>query len=180
MEIKIIKKPNRKVTQTVLYFQFRFMGATSEIKEYQDDRFGSLPFSYAIACEGGRIVGVLNLLKRKMKFKEHNITLGGFGGVCTHTEFRRRGIARKLLQEGMKILKNNKCDIAFLNTDLKRLGSLYGKVGFVPLPRKYKARGASGKIYLSQAGMIAPVCSKKIFDLVLKDTEVFDLQGQDW
>jgi predicted acetyltransferase len=180
MEIKIINKPNRKITQTILYFQFRFMGATPEIKEYQDDRFGSLPFSYVIGCEGDRIIGVVNLLKRKIKFKEQNITLGGFGGVCTHAEFRRQGIARKLLQEGMKVLKKNKCDIAFLNTDPKRLGSLYGNVGFVPLPRKYKATGASGKIYLSEAGMIAPVCSKKIFELVLKDTEVFDLQGQDW
>lgn len=180
MDIKIIKKPNRKITQTILYFQFRFMGATPEIKKCQDDRFGSLPFSYVIGCEDDRIIGVLNLLKRKIKFKEQNITMGGFGGVCTHTEFRRQGIAHRLLQEGMKVLKNNKCDIAFLNTDPKRLGSLYGKVGFVPLPRKYKTTGASGKIYLSQAGMIAPVCSQKIFELVLKDTEVFDLQGQDW
>lgn len=180
MEIKIINRPNRKITQTVLYFQFRFMGATPELKEYQDDRFGSLPFSYVIAYDGNRIIGTLNILKRKIKFRKQKIILGGFGGVCTHTEFRRQGIAQKLLEEGIKILINNKCDIAFLNTDPKRLGSLYGKFGFVPLPRKYKATGASGKIYLSQAGMIAPVCSKKIFDLVLKDTEVFDLQGQDW
>jgi predicted acetyltransferase len=180
MEIKIIKKPNRKITQTVLYFQFRFMGATPEIKEYQDDRFGSLPFGYVIVYDGGQIIGVLNLLKRNIKFKEQNITLGGVGGVCTHIEFRRQGIARKLLQEGMKMLKKNKCDIAFLNTDPKKLGSLYGKFGFVPLPRRYKASGASGKVYLSEAGMIAPICSKKIFELVLKDTEVFDLQGQDW
>jgi ribosomal protein S18 acetylase RimI-like enzyme len=180
MEIKIINRPNRKITQTVLYFQFRFMGATPEVMEIQDDRFGSLPFGYVIGYEGDLIIGVTNLLKRNIKFKEQDITLGGFGGVCTHSEFRRQGIATKLLKEGMKILKDNKCGIAFLNTDPNRLASLYNKIGFVPLQREYKATGASGKIYLGKSGMIAPVCSKKIFKLVLKDTDVFDLQGQDW
>ncbi len=180
MKVKIINKPNRKITQTVLYFQSRFMGATPKIMEIQDDRFGSLPFGYAIGYEGDQIIGVTNLLKRSIKFKEQNITLGGFGGVCTHHEFRRQGVAKKLLKEGMKILKDNKCDIAFLNTDPGRLASLYNRVGFVPLQREYRASGASGKIYLSKLGVIAPVCSKKIFKLVLNDTDVFDLQGQDW
>lgn len=180
MEIKIINKPNRKITQTVLYFQFRFMGATPEIMEIQNDRFGSLPFGYVIGYDGNQIIGVTNLLKRNIKFKEQNITLGGIGGVCTHSEFRRRGIAQKLLQESMKVLKRNKCDIAFLNTDINRLASLYGKVGFVPLQREYRATGASCKTYLCKAGMIAPVCTKKIFESVLNDIEVLDLQGQDW
>ena len=108
------------------------------------------------------------------------LILGGFGGVCTHSEFRRKGIARKLLQKGMGVLKDNKCDIAFLNSDPKRLAFLYEKIGFVPLQREYRATGESGKIYLSKSGMIAPVCSQKIFESVLKDNEVFDLQGQDW
>jgi predicted GNAT family N-acyltransferase len=180
MEIKIINKPNRKIMQTVLYFQFRFMGATPAIMECQDDRFGSLPFGYVIGYEDKQMIGVVNLLKRNITFKEQNIILGGFGGVCTHSEFRQQGIAKKLLKKGMGVLKDNKCDIAFLNSDPKRLAFLYEKMGFVPLQREYKATGASGKIYLSKLGMIAPVCSQKKFELVLKDSEVFDLQGQDW
>ena len=180
MQIKIINKPNRKITQSVLYFQFRFMGWNSKEMEYQDDRFGSLPFAYVICYKDNEMVGVVNLLKRKIIFKGEKILLGGFGGVCIHIKYRRQGIALRLLKEGMKILKINKCDIAFLNTDIKKLGTLYGKVGFVPLGRKYKATGLSNKVYEDAGGMIAPICSKEIFNKVLKDTNIFDLQGQDW
>ncbi len=180
MECKVIQTPDRKITQTVLSFQFRFMGFMPEDLKCQDERYGSLPFGYVIGYEGEEIVAVINCHCRNIMFRGSDLMLGGIGGVCTHTEFRRRGISTRLLQLGMGMLREKSCEIAFLNADIKRHAALYGKVGFVPLKRKYKATGISGRVYLESSGMIAPVCSEKLFGEVLRDTEVFDLQGQDW
>ena len=62
MKIKVIINPDRKITQSVLYFQSRFMGWTKEDMKDQDDRYGSLPLAYVIAYERKEIVGVINLL----------------------------------------------------------------------------------------------------------------------
>ncbi len=180
MHIQVITNPDRKITQTVLYFQFRFMGWTSNDMIEQDDRYGTLPFGYVIAYEGDKIVGVLNLLKRKILFQGKPILVGGFGGVCTHSDYRKQGVATKMLKAGSETLKEQKCDIAFLCTDIKNIGKVYANVGFKPLNRKYRATGLSGKIYESYDGMVAPVNSPDIFEQVLNDTATFDLQGQDW
>ena len=180
MRIKIITNPDRKITQSVLYFQFHFMGWISEELVDQDDRYGSIPFGYVVGYKDYQIVGVLNLHKRKIQIETQDVLLGGFGGVCTHSNFRRQGIATKLLQSGMEALEDAGCDIAFLCTDLDSLVSLYAQVGFVPLNRTYKATGASGRIYTDEDGMIAPVKSHKIFKQALKMKGVFDLQGQNW
>lgn len=180
MKIKVIINPDRKITQSVVYFLSRFMGWTADDMADQDDRYGSLPFGYVIAYENKEIIGSINLLTRKIKFKGKDISLGGFGGVCTHIEWRRKGIASKLLQKGVEVLKQNGCDIVLLCTDINKLGKLYGQSGFVPLGRAYKATGLSGKIYLDKGGMIAKLNSQKIFDEVMNDKEIFDIQGQDW
>jgi len=180
MDIRVIEKPNRKITQSVLYFQFRFMEWTPEAVEYQDDRYGTIPFGYVVGYLDHEIVGVINLHKRRIEYRKRNLLLGGLGGVCTHLKHRQKGIASHLLIESMSALKRNNCDVAFLCTDLKKLGSLYAQVGFVPLNRAYKATGISGRTYYSEGGMIAPVCSNKIFNRLIEASEVFDLQGQDW
>lgn len=80
----------------------------------------------------------------------------------------------------MNVLRENKCDIAFLCTDIKKLSSLYSPFGFVPLNREYRSTGLSGKIYLDERGMIAPINSEQIFRNILQMREPFDLGGQDW
>ena len=180
MLIKVITNPDRKITQSVLYFQSRFLDWTNEDMKDQDDRYGSLPLAYVIAYEKKEIIGVINLLKRKINFKNKTIWLGGVGGVCTHADWRRHGIASKLLEKGMMVLKDQGCDIALLCTDVAKLALLYSRVGFSPLGRDYRATGLSGKIYLDSGGMIAPVNSPEIFQEVLQDKEIFDIQGQDW
>ncbi len=180
MKISIITQPDRKISQSVLYFQFRFMGWTQADLEYQDDKYGRLPFGYVIGYQNERMIGVINLLKRKIKFKQSEILLGGIGGVCTHAKFRHQGIASQLLQQAMKALKKAGCDIVFLCTDLDPSSTLYTRLGFVPLGRPYKATGASGKIYTDNDGLIAPVNSQEIFNQVLQDSQIFDLQGQNW
>ena len=180
MKIKIITSPDSKMRQKVLIFQFQFMGWSKEELREEDDKYGTIPFGYIIGYEENKIIGVVNLIKRKIKFNNKNIILGGIGGVCTHSKFLKQRVATKLLKKAMGILKENKCDLAFLCTDIEKLGSLYSQVGFIPLNRGYKATGESKRIYRDNDGMIAPLNSKEIFKDILQDDSEFDLQGKNW
>lgn len=180
MNIKIFEKPDLKITRSILYFQFRFMEFASEELEYEEDLYGTLPLGYVVAYQNNEIIGVINLYKREITYNNKKLILGGIGYVCTHSKHRRKGVATQLLEKGIITLEKNKCDIAFLNLDEKKLASLYSKIGFVPLNRNFKATGMSGKVYYNDGGMIAPICSNEMFIQVINDVEVFDLQGQCW
>lgn len=126
------------------------------------------------------MIGSIGLYARSIIFLDKEILLGGIGGVCTHRNFRKRGIAKKMLEKSAKLLKDKNCDIALLATDINKLGKLYESIGFVPLNRKFVVTGKSGKKYYDEGGMIAPVASMEKFNLVLNSQEVFNIQGQDW
>ena len=93
---------------------------------------------------------------------------------------RRKGIATLVLKKGMKILKQEKCDIAHLCTDIIKLKSLYSKFGFVPLGKKYTYIGKSGKKYIEKDGMIAPVNSVTKFKEILNSSEIFNIGLGNW
>jgi predicted acetyltransferase len=180
IKISICKKPDRKITQTVLYFQFRFVEWSKDDMEFQDDQYGSLPYAYVLAYDNDKLVGVINLIKRKINFKKTEVLLGGVGGVCVHSDYRRKGIAKKLLVKAMENLKTTGVDVAYLCTDVDKLGDLYKIVGFKPINRPYVATGLSGKKYEDTGGMLANVNSDEKFKLIMEDADKFDLQGQDW
>ena len=161
---------------------FRLDDHTPEQMQEIYDKYGSEVnrFKYIFAFEGNMLVGQLILLKRHIHFQGKEILLGGIGGVCTHPDFQRQGIATKLLQTAMNELKKANCDIAYLCTDITKLGKLYGQVGFVPLNHNYKFTGKSGKEYIKSDAMIAPINSAEIFEEVLNSKELFDLEGQAW
>lgn len=146
------------------------------------DKYGSEEnrFKYIFAFEGNVLVGQIILLKRSIHFNGKEILLGGIGGVCTHPDFQRKGIATKMLDVAKEELKKENCNIAYLCTDITKLGNLYGQVGFVPLNRNYKFIGKSGKEYVKSDAMIAPINSREIFEEVLNSKELFDLEGQAW
>jgi predicted acetyltransferase len=179
-ETSAVLQPDQTTIDAVNKFQLQFMGWSEDDLLTQDDRYGTKPQGYVVGYENNKIIGVVNLLKRTINFKNKNITLGGFGGVCVDLKHRRQGVALNLLTKGIEELKKMNCDIAFLCTNIPKLGPLYSKVGFVPLNKNYKATALSGKIYLDKSGMIAPINSPEIFKEVLNSTNTFDLQGQDW
>ena len=180
IKISIIENPDRKISQSILYFQFRFMGFSEKDLITQDDQYGSLPFAFVVAQKNNKIIGVINLLKREVDFQGAKIKLGGIGGVCVHQDYRRQKIASKMLDKGMAYLKNQGLDVVILCTDTSKLGKLYSSVGFRLLKKEYVATGASGHKYLGKGGMVAPLNSEEKFSLLLSSSKQLDLQGQDW
>lgn len=155
---------------------------TPEEKKLRDDKYCSQQdkFRYYVAFLEGKLIASVTLFKREVSFDKGKIVLGGIGGVCTLPEMRKKGIATEVLTMGMDGLKETKCDVAYLCTNIHTLGKFYGKFGFVALNKQYTFTGKSGKQYLADDGMIAPVESEKIFSEILNSKEIFDIGKGNW
>jgi ribosomal protein S18 acetylase RimI-like enzyme len=92
------------------------------------------------------------------------------------------GVATALLKRAMEELNAQKCDVAYLCTDIHNpaMVKLYTGVGFVPLNKSYIYVGRSGKRYTETDGMIAPLQSNEKFDLILNGKEILDLDTGNW
>jgi len=140
-----------------------------ELKEW----YWKEPDSYIFAYINNEIVGIASFFKRKVKFQENLIKMAGFGGLTVAIKHRGKGIAKKLIEERIELAKDWGADIAFLNTDINKLGNLFSKFGFVPLRRNYVFIGKSGQKHEDDSGMIAPILSNEKFREVLNHTEPF-------
>ncbi len=137
-------------------------------------------FRQLLAFEDSEIIGGLELYKRSIAFDGRTILLGGFGGVWTRSDKRRKGVSTALLKRGMDILRDHACDIAYLCTDVTKLGGLYGAVGFQPLVANHTYLGRFGKRHVDSDGMIAPVCSEEVLSRILNSKEPFDIGRGNW
>jgi len=146
------------------------------------DKFFTIPIAYLLVIENNLVIGVIELYKREISYLEEKIILGGFGGVCTAKNKRRRGVATALLKKGMRELKSQSCDIAYLCTDVDDPGMLtiYSQVGFTPLNKPYTYLGKSGKRYTEEDGLIAPVKSKDKYNFVVEGKEIFNIGIGNW
>jgi|GEM_PF-5316354 len=108
----------------------------------------------------GELVGAANIGYRTINFDGENIYIGTIGGVVTHTDYRRMGVATKVMERVIEEMKEDKADVSLLCTDIPKLKGLYGIVGFVPLGKKYFFVDKNGEIREEKCGMMATVCSK--------------------
>lgn len=139
-----------------------------------EECFYAVGFAVLIALIGNKVVGQAELFKRNIEFDGKNFVVGGIGGVCVQESLRRRGIASKLIRRGLEILKDKKCDVACLNTDLSKTAyKLYEKMGFKLMKRKISFEDVHGKIRYDTGTMFIPIRSKKIFNYIMNSNATF-------
>jgi ribosomal protein S18 acetylase RimI-like enzyme len=155
-------------------------------KQHADgrDRFcssGDLKY-YILATENDRLIGETRVYKRTILFNGQKIILGGIGSVATHPDFRKQGIATKMVKKGMDFLKKDQCDAVYLCADAHSLKALefYEQFGFRRLLQNHTYTARSGKRYTDADGMIAPVNSKKLFRQILASSTPFDIGVGNW
>jgi GNAT superfamily N-acetyltransferase len=148
------------------------------------DRFSSAgdAIRHIVALENQIVVGFVRVFLRSITFDSHAIALGGIGDVCTHPDWRGRGIARAALEVAMQTLREAHADVAYLCADLANPSRLrlYGQFGFVPLGRPQTYVGPSGTRYTDDDAMLAPVRSQAVFDRVMSASEPFDIGRGNW
>lgn len=175
-EIKIILVQEAELTpsQKESIFKLQKECFSDVDRQSIEEDFIAESFARIFALKNQGIVGILCLFKRDIIFSGKKILLGGLGGTCVTESSRQRGIANKMLKKGLEILKQEKCDIACLNVDLKKQAyKLYEKVGFKLMKRKISFENSKGKIKFDTGTMFIPVCSKQIYDCVMKSKKTF-------
>ena len=100
--------------------------------------------------------------------------LAGVGGVCVTRKMRRKGVATKMVKEGLRILKQSKCDVACLNADVTRNAhKFYETIGFTMMNRKVSFEDKHGKMRYDEGTMFIPLCSKKIYHHIMNSEKTF-------
>ncbi len=156
----------------------------SRLREHRDKFSPSIKdrIGYVCAMENNKLSGMIIVMRRNIVFEKFPIILGGIACVCVCPEKRKQGLATKLLTEAINELKRVGCDIAYLCTDVEDAGylKLYGSFGFKVLGRPQTFLGKSGKRYIANDAMIAPINSKEIFERVITGKEDLDIGTGNW
>ncbi|MEM2137305.1 MAG: GNAT family N-acetyltransferase [Candidatus Methanomethylicia archaeon] len=99
--------------------------------KYGDDDYGFKLENALVAEFNGKIVGHIQLMHRRIKIGKSMLDCGGIANVSTHPEYRRRGIATKLLSMAIEICKNNGWSISSLFTGYGSEGyNVYRSLGY--------------------------------------------------
>lgn len=140
-------------------------------EEMMRNNFYSIPTCIMYAEEVGELIGMTFVFIRDIQFENKTLKLGGIGCVATHRDYRRKGVATKLLRQAFKIMKNDGVDISLLCTNIEKFGSLYQSVGFFPLEKPYFFEDRNGKMTPDNDGMIAPVNSPELVEQIKDSSE---------
>ncbi len=156
---------------------------SNEQRELDHDKHYAKPYKHIYAFNSiDEVIACVLLFSREITFNNNKVKLGGIGGVSTAINERKKGIATHLLKVAMSKLKEDDHDVAFLNTDIDapKLRGLYERQGFVVLKNSYNFTGKFGKEYFAEDGMIAPLNSNEMFQVILNSDQTLDIGAGNW
>lgn len=108
----------------------------SELVQWFKEEFGSIPIEwaqpeyYVRAAYDSETIGRVGILKRKISVNKHSLNVAGITGLITRSEYRRNGIASRMLKKTAEFISND------LNIDFGLLlcrdevASFYEKLGW--------------------------------------------------
>jgi GNAT superfamily N-acetyltransferase len=122
----------------------------------------------------GRVVSVVDVLKRVIMVDTRPVRVVGVGGVATLPDFRRRGYARKLIDAARGwIQQQADCSFGMLFC-ARELLSYYGQSGWREVTNPLFIEQKGGRFLMSSPKMVLPIGTTR-----WPDGEV-DLQGKPW
>ncbi|GEM_PF-1012473 len=171
-EVKIVLIETPSVEQSKKISELQRLCFVDVDSEEADEDFYHSPSVQIVAYVGDVLVGWAGVHISEQTYKNYRIKLGGYG-ICTHPDFRQMGIATKVAGEAMTYLKDKGCDIGFLsvNSEDQKSIKLHQKYGFMMLPQYFSWTNNEGEIKEDTGGMIAPINSEELFNLVLDGSD---------
>lgn len=166
---EVVKNPTAKDFELFRKFADKHEGKDThftpeEVGKYFFEKAKKIVF----AKIGGLLVGAANIGIRSVAFDGENMSVGTIVGVVTHADYRRMGVATKVMERAVEEMKKDKIDFSILCTEIETLGGLYGKSGYIPLNKPYFFIDKTGVKRRKENGMVANIYSsekfQKIFD----------------
>ena len=143
--------------------------------EEVEECFYAESFARILAYSGDELVGHLLLHKRDIEFDGRGV-VGGAVGACVVEPMRGRGIATKMMKEGLEVLRVQDCDVACLNADpvnRRTAFELYKRLGFELMERKISFEDIHGRIRYDTGTMFVPLRSKELFNHIMDSDKTF-------
>ncbi len=109
-----------------------------------------------------------------------NLKLGGFGGLATKREYRRKGIASELIKISENVLIDNKCDFCMFAPLTDELTRFYMKRGYTILNRSYTYEGRSRNKYILDKALIKPLNQSEKVSNFINSKAPFDIGEYDY
>ena len=114
------------------------------------------PFAYFFAMDGKQMISHVALFKREVEFAGQKILVGGIGRVCVSSTHRHHGVVSSMLKRALLVLREEKCDVAYLHVDSsKKTYPVYETLGFKLINQDHGA-------------MFAQISSSEKFELTTK------------
>ncbi|MBI3970042.1 MAG: GNAT family N-acetyltransferase [Chloroflexi bacterium] len=161
------------------------------VRELQSQCFAEVPYDQlmedfvaqsvakVLAYHEGQPVGCVSVFRRSIEHAGRSIVLGGCGGTCTRADLRGRGVGTTVCLAAMDVLRQEGCDAAFLAVgETSGTAAFYERLGFVLLGKPFtfvNARGVTKTPSSDDVGMLAPVCAREVFELVMAGGEPLHL-----
>lgn len=174
MKIEFVKEPDLTESQKedIVKLAKECFGDVPQ-KEIEED-FIAESFGRLLTYEDDQLIGMSCLFKRVTEFDGENIVYGGVGGVCVTGSYRGKGIATKMIEQGLAMLRKEGCDVACLNVDRRKTThKIYEKVGFKFLGRDISYEDINGVIKYDGDSMFMPLNSPEKFQKIMKNEAVF-------
>lgn len=186
LKIRFYKSIPKKYTELVNTlkkeaFAAEYKMTAKQIEKHQDQFCSQLDIiQFLIVFDHQEVVGGLKIMKRLLNYRGKELILGGLAGVWTRIDLQKKGIGQTMVKEAMNFLHGQKCDVAYLCTNIEKLGSFYKKAGFSVLNKKYTFISQSDKRFYETDGMIAPIKSVELFREIIHDKKPFDIGRGNW
>jgi RimJ/RimL family protein N-acetyltransferase len=179
IHIKLFEKLNIEQKNEVRFLQSICFTKVSEEEARED--FYHTQSAQVLAYVGEKLIAWAGIHETEQLFQGRKIKIGGYA-ICTHPDWQRQGIAKKVSKRAMDFLKKREVEIGFLSIDPLNKASvkLHQKNGFVMLPRKFSWTNSNGEFKTDFGGMIAPINSEKLFEYVLHGSEIFYVGNGYW
>ncbi|NOU62479.1 GNAT family N-acetyltransferase [Paenibacillus sp. LMG 31461] len=105
-----------------------------------------------IAVVDGVIAAAIQLFTFRIRFGSLELKLGGIGSVATLPDYRKRGLAQRILRRQSEFMKQNGYDLSLLNTNIQ---SFYEQVGWFSYPKKVWSADAENMMQLDNSTLYA-------------------------
>lgn len=135
-----------------------------------------------VAITNNTIISVVSVFGTFEWFEDRMISVGGIGGVVTHPQYQRKGLATQLLQLALQFLKDLEVDLVFLYGPKKEswTGVWYQKHGFTHMDKDFQYADKDGIFHKSNNGYVLDNGHRGIYNMIINSPTLLSLSHGKW
>ena len=136
---------------------------------------------WVLAMRQNEVIGRVAVFKREINMNKKKVVLGGIGKLKVRDDWRRQGVATKLIDQAMPLFEKIGCDLVYLCTNIQNpiMTKFYEKYGFRYFEPGCEYCGKSGKKYHETGAMFAAV-NTSLYEWLMNHTKPISIGCGNW